>query len=86
MEITTKFSIGDKVCFNETHGAYREICRYGYVKSIDIAVESGGVRIKYFVCIPYNIGGLRHECYSSILEHELRKVESNDDQDQVQPQ
>lgn len=72
MEITTKFNIGDKVCFNETRGAYREICRYGYVKSIDIAVENDGVRIKYFVCIPYNIGGLRHECYSSIMEHELK--------------
>ena len=41
MEITTKFSIGDAVCFNEANGEY---------------------------------------------EHELKKVESNDDQDQVQPQ
>lgn len=86
MEITTKFSIGDAVCFNEANGEYREICRYGYVKSIDVTVENDGVRIKYFVCIPYNIGGLRHECYSSILEHELRKVESDENTDQVQPQ
>lgn len=86
MNIETKFNIGDKVCFNETHGAYGEICRYGYVKSIDIAVGNDGVRIKYFVCIPYNIGGLRHECYSSIMEHELKKVKSNENTDQVQPQ
>ena len=86
MEITTKFSIGDKVRFNEILGAGREICRVGYVKSIDIAVENDGVRIKYFVCIPYNIGGLRHECYSSIMEHELKKVKSDENTDQVQPQ
>ena len=84
MKIETKFNIGDKVGFNETLGIDREIFRVGYVKSIDIAVESNDMRIKYFVCIPYNIEGLQHECFLSVRENELKPV-SDENTDQVQP-
>lgn len=72
MEITTKFSIGDEVNFNEMLGTDREISRMGYVKSIDISVDDYGMRVEYFVEVPYNVGGIRHECYFSVLEDELR--------------
>ena len=85
MEITTKLSIGDKVSIY----FMKEIknMQTGYVSGISIEIDVHGyVTTRYSVTIPYELEGMKHECLISAHEHELKKVGSNDDQDQVQPQ
>lgn len=89
MEITTKFSIGDKVVFADP--LRKEYCPplnlEGYVHGIDIGIDNwANIAIEYFVRIPYMCNGKEHISYMTLLENELKKVESNDNQDQVQPQ
>ena len=80
MEITTKLSIGDKVFIY----FMKEIknMQTGYVSGIRIEIDVHGyVTTRYSVTIPYEFEGMKHECLISAHEHELKKVESNDDQD-----
>ena len=80
MEITTKLSIGDKVSIY----FMKEIknMQTGYVSGISIEIDVHGyVTTRYSVTIPYEFEGMKHECLISAHEHELKKVESNDDQD-----
>ena len=85
MEIITKFSIGSKVVISFMTEI--ENMQIGYVSGISIEIDVHGyVTTRYSVTIPYEFEGMKHECLISAHEHELRKVKSNDDQDQVQPQ
>ena len=85
MEIITKFSIGSKVVISFMTEI--ENMQIGYVSGISIEIDVHGyVTTRYSVTIPYEFEGMKHECLISAHEHELRKVGSNDDQDQVQPQ
>ena len=85
MEITTKFSIGDKVSIY----FMKEIknMQTGYVSGISIEIDVHRyVTTRYSVTIPYELEGMKHECLISAHEHELKKVENNENTDQVQPQ
>ena len=85
MEIITKFSIGSKVAVSFM--AEIENMQAGYVSGISIEIDVHGyVTTRYSVTIPYEFEGMKHECLISAHEHELKKVKSNHDQDQVQPQ
>ena len=85
MEIITKFSIGSKVVISFMTEI--ENMQIGYVSGISIEIDVHGyVTTRYSVTIPYEFEGMKHECLISAHEHELRKVGSNDNQDQVQPQ
>ena len=85
MEIITKFSIGSKVAVSFM--AEIENMQAGYVSGISIEIDVHGyVTTRYSVTIPYEFEGMKHECLISAHEHELKKVKSNDDQDQIQPQ
>ena len=85
MKVETKFSIGDKVSISFM--AEIENMQIGYVSGISIEVDVYGyVTTRYSVTIPYEFESMKHECLISAHELELKKVESNDDQDQVQPQ
>ena len=85
MKIETKFSIGDKVSISFM--AEIENMQIGYVSGISIEIDVHGyVTTRYSVTIPYEFENMKHECLISAHEHELKKVESDDDQDQVQPQ
>lgn len=89
MRIETKFSIGDKVVFADPlRKEYAPPLSFeGYVYGIDIGIDNwANIAIEYFVRIPYMRNGKEHISYMTLLENELKKVESNDDQDQVQPQ
>lgn len=85
MRIETKFSIGDKVAVSFM--AEIENMQTGYVSGISIEIDVHGyVATRYSVAIPYEFEGMKHECLISAHEHELKKVESDDNTDQVQPQ
>ena len=89
MRIKTKFSIGDKVVFADP--LRKEYCPplslEGYIHGIDIGVDNwANVVIEYFVRIPYMHDGKEHISYMTLLEDELKKVVSDENTDQVQPQ
>ena len=84
MKIETKFSIGDKVSIY----FMKEIknMQTGYVSGISIEIDVHGyVTTRYSVTIPYEFEGMKHECLISAHEHELKKVASDENTDQVQP-
>ena len=85
MKIETKFSIGDKVSISFM--AEIENMQTGYVSGISIEVDVHGyVTTRYSVTIPYEFEGIKHECLISAHEHELKKVASDENTGQVQPQ
>ena len=85
MRIETKFSIGDKVAVSFM--AEIENMQTGYVSGIGIEIDVHGyVTTRYSVTIPYEFEGMKHECLTSAHEHELKKVGSDENTDQVQPQ
>ena len=85
MEIETKFSIGDKVSISFM--AEIENMQAGYVSGISIEVDVHGyVTTRYSVTIPYEFEGMKHECLISAYEYELKKVASDENTGQVQPQ
>lgn len=85
MRIETKFSIGDKVAVSFM--AEIENMRAGYVSGISIEIDVHRyVTTRYSVTIPYEFEGMKHECLISAYEHELKKVKSDENTDQVQPQ
>ena len=85
MEIITKFSIGSKVAVSFM--AEIENMRAGYVSGISIEIDVHRyVTTRYSVTIPYEFEGVKHECLISAHEHELKKVASDENTDQVQPQ
>ena len=84
MKIGTKFSIGDKVAVSFM--AEIENMQIGYVLGISIEVDVHGyVTTRYSVTIPYEFEGIKHECLISAYEYELKKVKSDENTDQVQP-
>lgn len=89
MRIETKFSIGDKVVFADPlRKEYAPPLNLeGYVHGIDIGIDNrANIAIEYFVRIPYMCNGKEHISYMTLLENELKKVASDEDTDQVQPQ
>ena len=85
MRIETKFSIGDKVSISFM--AEIENMQAGYVSGISIEVDVHGyVTTRYSVTIPYEFESMKHECLISAHEHELKKVKSDENTDEVQPQ
>ena len=84
MEIITKFSIGSKVAVSFM--AEIENMRAGYVSGISIEIDVHRyVTTRYSVTIPYEFEGMKHECLISAYEHELKKVKSDENTDEVQP-
>ena len=84
MKVETKFSIGDKVSISFM--AEIENMQIGYVSGISIEVDVHGyVTTRYSVTIPYEFESMKHECLISAHEHELKKVASDENTDEVQP-